>query len=388
MSNIMNANPEAQFLAGVFATRLMLSTGWSCLEKQGMSELCDMQIARWDAGVVNPVMKQLVETHKVPSFAKEVVNNNKLAENIPGLHIHLLACASRDILQECKRETGLGSDTFELVGKWFTMMRSTKNSSLYENAPIAEQHRLNSVIRDFNSHMVGEHTGIGQEHPFFDPEIIFIYVAHLVFFYTKSDQEDCLPSTEFTKLHADASEMQQWEKLSGELFEEIFKINCHGLGVIEQHGVSDKDYRFAMINLPYEELKKELATNDIPSVMNLHISVMQKMYAKLSSISSCHSWYYHVNSWKEVGKFEKFCGMAYQQFEEMRQIHGNKDKNLKWRLKERKKQAHKKPYKPKSITKYQCLRDVFVMGNSSSIYFRTSTPLGRATKKFKLSAGN
>jgi hypothetical protein len=55
--------------------------------------------------------------------------------------------------------------------------------------------------------------------------------------------------------------MSKWESLSGELFKEIFSLDCF---------VTDSDY-FSFLELPYQELE-QCINSESPSVGHMHVN--------------------------------------------------------------------------------------------------------------------
>ena len=190
------------------------------------------------------------------------------------MHILLLQEASKDIL-DIWGKGAVGKDTAKKVSEWFTLMASVVKNRLFNDVQdLMDTEDFFGVLELYqvNSHRI---KSILPEHPFFDPQIWFIMVAHMVYMCTQCTQHGGLPSVEIAKLSSSEEAMDNWEELSGSMFALIFRVDEHRL----QESWENEDW--TIFALPYKSLKEVTLRKVLPSPAAMHDSVVQAMMAKL-----------------------------------------------------------------------------------------------------------
>ena len=107
------------------------------------------------------------------------------------LHSLLLQEASEEILDTWGKG-GISQDAAEKVGEWFTLIVSVVEDSLFNEVKelMSTEVFLNALeVYQVNSQRI---TSNGAKRPFFDPQILFIMVAHMVYLCTQSKQHGSL----------------------------------------------------------------------------------------------------------------------------------------------------------------------------------------------------
>lgn len=381
-SNILGPNHEALFLVSVMGTKIMLrSWKWSGKSDAKKMSLLEKRISAWSREVVVPELDEIVKNHKMPDFAREVVKTSSDPPSPALLHTRLLINASKHLIELCR--SGLGAKTIEKIKEWFGVMATTSSSRLCELPPGSEETKITNVIHDFrqfeiHNESLGE-SGANKDHPeypYFDPHSLYIQVAYMVYFYTNSREIARPPFTSVGSVQTPTRRnfMYDWESLSGELFDQIFRICTHGLHIADEH--VKRDYHFSLIKLPYTELREHVMAKGVPSVDVLHNMVMCTLSSKMSDISTLQPssrvrWRIQTYQWtmlcaKATSKGLKFSKSTGQ----------NREKALKNYIK----CSGTKPYKPRCPDYFE--RDIHIMGKLSSLYYLHFDPVGKVAKPF------
>ena len=381
--DILGPNHEALFLVSVMGTKMMLrSWEWSGVSDPKKMSLLEKRMSTWSQEVVVPELDEMVKNHKMPDFASEVVNTSSFPS--PALlHTRLLTNASKHLIELCR--SGLGAKTMEKIKDWFRMMETTSSSRLCELPPRSVETKITDVIHDFrqfeiNNESLGE-SGANNDHPeypYFDPHSLYIQVAYMVYFYTNSREIARPPSTSvgLRKTRTSRNFMYDWESLSGELFDQIFKIYTHGLHIAD--APVTRDYHFSLIKLPYTKLRKHVMAKGVPSVDVLHNMVMCTLSSKMSDISTKHP--SSKAKWRiQTYRWTMLCAKATSKGLKFSKSTGrNREKVLKNYIK----CSGTKPYKPRSPDYFE--RDIHIMGKMSSLYYLHFDPVGKVAKQFMI----
>jgi hypothetical protein len=189
--SIFSLSAEGYWFASVFCTNMMfchlgkelISTSPQRLVKQGNLE---MSMSLWHQHVLVPTTRFVTQHHNIPSFAQKALQEPNVLDSrncAVALHVCLLLHASREIIEFC-RLNDVGQITLEEVRKWFVLMSEITNSSLFKAAPDI----LKENFREFLEYVVpNEQDSIGkQEYPYFCNEILFLRIAHMIYFYCRT----------------------------------------------------------------------------------------------------------------------------------------------------------------------------------------------------------
>jgi hypothetical protein len=375
--DIMDIDVEGIFLSCIVGTKLMLSNenSWSGNRDPLVSGNLVKRVSIWHKYSLTPAMKDISEKHEVPLFAKQVVQEFLKGNPHPvSLHIHLLCNASKHIEIQC--EQGVGLNTSRRVKKWIKMMKKTKESVLFDNASEEVKTKFSQSLQRLDwSVRNGPRTE--EEHPFFNHEVLFIKVAHMVYFYVRSNEDKRIPHTIYATVTVDEREMGIWENLSGILLEKILKTNSHVLGVTDESTVAILPFTH-IIELPYQELKEEIMENRIPAVDKLHKCVMTAMCSALQKITVEYDLQLVDQLEDQLNDLRDLFATAHANNEYAKKVSNNREKNRRSDLRKQNKQ---RTYTPRDPTFFQ--RDIFIMGNLSA-YYKVCTPIGRAAKLFRI----
>lgn len=365
---IVGLDPEALILSQILATKLMLGDeGWSNGDDVNMSSDLTKRVSAWHKNTLQPLLKTVTDAHEVPRFASYALNAHPNPEDgCPiTLHIQLLTKASKEILESCAEE--ISSNTWEKVDQWFGFLFSVRESQLFRqvhnerfenefNYCLAKYERMSRLHR-------GEGNG-GNEFHFFDPTSIFIKVAHMVYFYTKSNEEDRPPSIRTASITVSAEKMVTWERISGCLFLDIIIPVQRGLRFAESMGVTPT-VRFSLMDLPYSHLRQNMTESirGIPSIKHLQESVSSAMlgaiddrYLLVPNMTLDQEDYLALG----IQRLEKWAHIANDANKKMHKIVQNCEKQ---RTHYRHSRENYRPVHPRHFQ-----RDIFVTGDESYYY--------------------
>jgi hypothetical protein len=369
-NSILSLSAEGYWLASVFCTKMMfchlgkelISTSPQRLVKQGNLE---MSMSLWHQHVIIPTNRFVTHHHKIPTFAQTALQERNVLDSrncAVALHVCLLLHASREIMAQC-RENNVGRKTLEEVNKWFVLMSETANSALFEAAPDRFKTEFQELLQD---DLPNEENSMGkQEYPYFRHEILFLRIAHMIFFYCRNNIESGFSNSRHASIQANDIDMTNWEELSGELFQHTFSLDRTS---------PDIDH-FAFLQLPYEKLVACIDNSDSPSAAHMHVNVLHAIHdvVQRNLRNSLHS------DWEtEAPLLELFMPFAKTQFDEKyKPMFFNRKKQRTHYMKNR---NQAKAYKKKQ--RYLFQRDKFIMG-CESCYWKNRSPSGRAMGEFQ-----
>lgn len=271
--SIFSLSAEGYWFASVFRTHMMfcqsgkelISTSPQSLVKEGNLE---MSMSLWHQHVLIPTTKFVMHHHKIPTFAQMALEEQSVLDSrncAVALHVGLLLHASRDITEFCS-QNDVGQKTVEEVCKWFVVMSEITNSSLFKAAPEILKENFRELL---DSDILNQEDSIGkQEYPYFCHEILFLRIAHMIYFYCKNNLESGFPHSRFASIQVNVNDMTNWEELSGELFQHTFSLDCTS---------SDIEH-FAFLNLPYDKLITCIEQSDSPSATHMHVNVLHTIH--------------------------------------------------------------------------------------------------------------
>ena len=385
--DIMDLNGEQVVLSIIFSMRVLLS-GWKIWAADRSPPLTSVspivagdtikRIGSWYAETVVPVMKLVTKHHRRPSFARRLFLEKRgqhESGNTPiGLHIILLQSASEDIMRKCNE--GVGSATMAEVKRWFSLMSTTKESSLFELAPTIAQAKFADGLMSHDTALEGCAEG-QTEYPFFNAEGLFIQIAHMVWYYTSTTNLTDREPIVLALCEANWESMKQWETSSGSLFCHVFQLEDHGLPVsFGDSTMRNMPRSIAKVDLPYMTLQDDVTIESTTpiSISKFHFLVQGLFKEKM--VRDCGESPKHL--WKkESNKVKGFSNHML----ETNETHDGKvqscEKQGRW---------YRNKY-PGSTPKHPARfpRDVFLLGNKS--YFLglrdRATPPSRSKPKYK-----
>lgn len=372
-NSIFALSAEGIWFASVFCTQMMF-----CFvdihdqpEPLVLEGNLEMSMHLWHQLVVIPTTQYVTEQHSMPYFARKAMrclNLSGSSNTAIALHVGLLVQAWKELLRECRLKR-VGPDTFQEIKKWHRLMSKTACSSLFRAAPDDVKTQFKELLETDLSSDVAL-TG-RQEHPHFSHEILFLRIAHMIFFYCKNDLRSGFPNHNDAEkvVEVDFTNMMRWERLSGQLFVDIFSLN----GLSDETDDSDTDEfanQFDFLQLPFEKLDALMNMNNSPSFGHLHHTVSLAFHEKVQRNILNSS--YHDNH-PEGDKLHLILTGALSKF---KKEYNDKFKSRKgYRFWYHRNRNPSKSYYKKQ--RYEYLRDIFIMG-SESYHHKRNTAIGRA----------
>lgn len=372
--DIFSLSAEGFWFASIFIVNMMFCHVGNDLISEHENKLIiegnlEMSMSLWQQLVLIPTTMKITNKHKLAPFARAAISDQLSSSSndvdIISFHICLLLHASMEILEKCS-EKNVGPSTMAVVKKWFDLMSMTAKSSLFSEAKDSVKTEFKDLLDHLEEDILDIEDSIGrQEHPYFSHEILFIRIAHMICFYCKNNLTAKFPSWRHAPIQANDNDMSKWESLSGELFKEIFSLDCF---------VTDSDY-FSFLELPYQELE-QCISSESPSVGHMHVKVLEAIHNYMQS----HIKNSLKSDWEsEAPEMEENNVIAYTFFCENYRSKFNGRKKQRTHYMKNRNPANQ--YKAKQ--KYLFHRDLFVMG-TESYFFKGSIPNAKAIKKFQL----
>ena len=355
--DIMGLHCERVILSIIFSMRVLCS-GW----KIWAADRCPVvssdtlkRIASWYTVTVVPTIAMLTLKHRRPPFARRVFEEgvNAFGNTPNGLHIILLHNASKDIMKKCYE--GVGSTTMAEVKRWFSLMSTTKQSSLFQLAPSIAQTEFQSGLSSHGSKLESYRQG-KTEYPFFNPEGLFIQIAHMVWYYTTSSLPGGLPGiTELCRPKIPS--MKEWERSSGDLFCTVFELDSHGLPVtFIDHTPFIPPKSIANVDLPYIHLQDDSTIHSKKPISLSSLHYKNQELFKEEMISRCD------DGTKPLWKREYNKVLAYMNM----MLDSNESHDLKVESSEKQGRSYRRRH-PGSTPNHPANfpRDVFLLGDKS-----------------------
>ena len=381
---ILGPFPEAFFFTSLMGTKLMLrDSRWSKRTQPENLARLQRRISFWFEKSVKPTFNVIAKNHKIPKFARKVVEAfkgyDKKDRSAVDLHVALLTSASEHIFDACQGD--LGSQTVEKARTWFNLMQSTSNCRIVKRASSTVKSEFGRILQkhqEDNLHGQSWNAESCTEYPFFDPESLFILVAYMVYLYTKSSEPSRFSSKTKYAVEIEKKRMLDWENLSGEMFEHFFSVMSHGLHKTDTEEVANvQDVCFSLINLPYKDLHQYLQKHDVPSVSGLHSRVMGEFTSIFSTIAASSQFGDDYYVQKQMALWTQVCANATSHAKMVKKTLQNREKVFMHSIRHRK---CKKAYKPRSTYTFE--RDIFIMGHHSSLHWTHCTLQGRSARKY------
>ena len=328
--------PATMWFFGNVATEMMFQEGnWLDGNAQSKGDIIK-RVSVWSNNHLRETMPEVVETYNLPppSFAAKAMEEWKKNESnsLFDLHIGLIVQASSELLSGLVE--GVGEQNVHEVNQWFNLMKSVTESCLFNSASQTLRIKLTKVCKKFTSLTDPTSLCDGPEHPFFHHKLLFLRVALMVCFYTKTNGIIARPVTEDSgriereaplgriphcinnTLSIGVSEMVSWEIKSGILVSKMLHADEHGM-----HRMGD-NVSLVWINLPYQSMwsSSQKGKACLPSVTATHQAVLFDLGRVLNSRLRCMS---SITLW-EKNQFDTFNELVAK----TRQVHTRTDKSI------------------------------------------------------------
>jgi hypothetical protein len=393
---ILSLNADAYSFATTIAAKSMLSQFllWeNSVPAESRNERCAIvgdsakRVSLWHEKVLMPrtLRLQCNLYQNPPYYARQVLQDRKLREievtrnNIFELHVQLLVAASESLVS-CLRE-GLGDSTKTQIEGWFQLMarievRPSPNN-LISKTSAGTQISFLQVLDDYGEELrrvngAGGEERSATEYMYFDHKILFLHIAHMVFFTcveTKSRQ----PHVKECQMVVSNLMFEEWEQLSGEFSNRRLKLSENGLLI---DGAVGSDHAFALIVLPRNWFRKQTKAG-LPSIHRLHKALMNMMIGKIHQMQAGRNIGSHENH--EAQKLAQFFTDTFVALESyVGVLTANEKARRNFRRNGLQKKGPSYRYKSRDPNKFQ--RDMFIFGQHSYHYL-FSTRMGQAYRE-------
>ncbi len=326
----------------------------------------------WSELVVVPMTKKIVERHKVPPIFKEILEKG-MEQHLSngnltcGLHLYMLVKASNHLLD--KIIDGVGPTTGKEIQEWLEVMKQIKEdrNKIFKNAGEEVKKEFCTMLQryhDISPNISFDHV---EEHPFFNHQMVFLHIAHLVYLYSKNVMDRTIPHKKNAKLCPTVQEMLLWENHCGRLCKVMFDLESHGLLLLDS--VLTRDKKFCNgINLPYSlyYVDRTLLSKDrLPSVSNMHKKVIQvfKNYCTNFSTSDILSQWEH-----ESHVLHTYLQKSCEYIDAQKKKFSNRQKVQRSLMNKKKEGSYYCPKIPQEFWQ----RDIFLLGSYSMISYTSN----------------
>lgn len=275
---------ERLCLSSIFAIKMMFiqSSRYTHFQHDDWFKMKFIRLMScWTEVVASPIIKEVAESHLVSSLFMPLFEDNTDSliidgNSVCGIHLYLLILASNHMLDQIK--LGVGPKTSFEIKEWMELMESIHNEEydiLGLAGPGVRTMFLNMLQRH-NDTCYEENSDSIDENPFFDHRLLFLHIAHLVNFYTKCELTGSLPSLRNAK-EVNGISFIVWENSCGEVCNQLFDLNSHGLVNLVNCDFEDKTFSNE-INLPYSQYADEFSDvlkDQVPNIHNMHQKVIE-----------------------------------------------------------------------------------------------------------------
>jgi hypothetical protein len=366
-NSILDFHAEATFVASIFVMKKIMS-GFAEWEGQKQPEMVGQFVKRvstWHSTTVTNALREVSNIHSAPTFVTTSLGRNN--ESSEDLHIELLRAASMELVTDLG-QGNIGRCTVPKIKKWFDMMRIAREN-------FATEH-LDWVIDKFEEIKNTRQTG--PDYQFFHPNVLFIYIAHMVNYYTSTDEND--PDARVTVTE---EAFRLWEKKSGNLFHKLFKVG--DLTLIRLQRLSSGERATLLedntmgFTIPLHKIAMDTQKNNGLTSVDLIQDVV------LSWINS--DVYYHRQRFSPsvTQDSEEFATLLHlsakmnKLHEKARALVKSREKQMRSFHKRRSKRNLESAYTPNHPTTFE--RDIFMMGQHS-YYYHFCNNVGVASREF------
>lgn len=223
-NNILDFKAEATFVACIFAMKSCLSgfLDWESDNKNNPEIVGDFlkRVSKWHGTSIKAGMEKTKEFLQNDNFSSTFaskcvdelwhkITNDGAIIGAEELHIELLLSATRE-LKSLFVGNVIDSSTAIKIVEWFTMLQHPKRVFVTTKFD-------NLVTSFFDDHRQPRDGWIGNgvKYACFHPEILFIYIAHLVNFHTSTTEQ----ASKFK-----VNDFEDWERKSSDMFQQIFTV--------------------------------------------------------------------------------------------------------------------------------------------------------------------
>lgn len=366
-NSILDLNAEATIVSSIFLMNKAISgfAEWewqkNVVNEQETVGTFVKRVSTWHSITVSKTLQEVSSIHTPPAFVTECLDQNSIRDS-EHLHAELLKAASMQIIV-CMDHGEIGQRTLQKITKWFDMMKIAMAAFKGKG--------IGWVIRKFEETKNTMPT-MGPDHLFFNPQVLFIYIAHLVNYYTSTDEK--YP----TKVTVTEKAFMSWELKSGKMFRKLFNVGELTLTKLQ------------ILSSPHDD--ETLLDNTIGFGIPLHPIAMDTQKNGLTSMGVIQETVWHqiltdlqdldersFPNIQDTGQFEKLFILV----EKMRKFQEESKALVKSREKQmrsyHKKRKRVDAYTPTHPTNFE--RDIFMMG-VDSYYYHFCCGNGIANRKF------
>ncbi len=370
-SNILDFNAEAWFYFTIFVIKNMIKnfTYWESLQTEEMSGDFTKRVSFWHKNTLDGMMKYITENHTPPTFLSL---NGIQAQSSFDLHTILLNQASSHLIEEYS--DGVGNKTRQSIVEWFLLLQRTQPYNLLTKSSDAARFRFNSLYYEFTN-TTPQHSA-DKEFLFFCPEILFIYITHLVSFYTHSPLAPTLQNPCY----------DEWEEISGDIVQNVLHLTTGGLTMLCPEELSKQAPSFGPITLPYQEWYRKTSLTKgghLPQLDHLQEAVLNTVGLFIfETLHTTHQKGLSLPHKAELDKLTLLSTMMHRFTKDSTpKLKNAENQRRHYRLTEA---IKKTAYKYKSRPPQYFQRDIFTMGNQS-YYYQFCTSQGQQQRAFLLS---
>lgn len=351
---ILDFKAEATFVACIFAMKSFLSgfIDWESDNKDCPEIVGDFlkRVSKWHDTSIKAGMEKTKEFLRNDNFSSPFASTcvdelrRKITDNgaIIGakeLHIELLLSATRE-LKSLFVGNVIDSSTAIKIVEWFTMLQHPKRVFVTTKFD-------NLVTSFFDDHRQPRDGWIGNgvKYACFHPEILFIYIAHLVNFHTSTTEQ----ASKFK-----VNDFEDWERKSSDMFQQIFKVGNSLKAMTEGPDLPTANIGFV---IPVAEIAVKTQRDGwSPTFIESH--VLQVMYKAIMPLKEDLE-----SETQDHEEFKRFGALMHTAndatADNIKLMKGAE----KVRRNFRKKNGTKHTYQPVHPKEYE--RDIFIMGKDS-----------------------
>ncbi len=371
---ILDLSAERVFFSSIYATKAMFikCDRYSLFHSDKLKSDFIRLMSCWSELVVVPMTKKIVKYHTVPTIFKEILKKD-IEQHLSngnltcGLHLYMLVKASNHLIK--KIVDGVGPTTGKEIQEWLEVMKKIKEdkNKIFKSAGDKVKEEFCTMLQKYHelsSNISFDHV---EEHPFFNHQMVFLHIAHLVYMYSKNVMDRTIPHKKNAKLCPTVQEMLLWENHCGRLCKVMFDLDSHGLLLLNSGLTRDKKFCNG-INLPYSLYyvdRKLLSKDRLPSVSNMHkkvIEVFKNYCTNLCTSDIISQWEYE--SCVLHTYFQKSC----EYIDVQKQKFSNRQKVQRSLMKKKKEGSYYCPKIPQEFWQ----RDIFLLGSYSMIPYTSN----------------
>ena len=371
---LLDLSAERIWLSSIYATKAMFikCDRYSPFDSEKLKSDFIRLMSCWSEKVVVPITKNIVKMHQVPTIFKEILEGD-IEQHLSngnltcGLHLYMLVIASNHLLKKIK--DGVGPTTGMEIQEWLEVMKQIKENKnkIFKAAGEKVKKEFCTMLQNYHelsSNISFDHV---EEHPFFNHQMVFLHIAHLVYMYSRNVMGRTIPHKKKAKLCPTVEEMLLWENHCSNLCNSLFDLNSHGLLLFDNSPPRDQKFCNGII-LPYSLYSIDtefLLGNKFPSVSNMHKKVIEvfKNYCTKISTNDIISQWDTESSLLHI-YFQKSC----EYIDAQKQTFSNRQKAQRSLMKKKKEGSYYCPKIPQEFWQ----RDIFLLGRYSMLTYASN----------------